>query len=60
MMQGHEHMKASVVFECDSITETYETMKDNGVPFKEELKEMQWGTFVQFTDEDGNEFIIKG
>ncbi|MGM7703240.1 VOC family protein [Pseudalkalibacillus sp. Hm43] len=60
MMKGHENMKASIVFECDSITETYEKMKANGVPFKEEPQEMQWGTFVQFTDEDGNEFILKG
>ncbi|WP_349408961.1 VOC family protein [Pseudalkalibacillus sp. SCS-8] len=60
MMQGHEQMKASIVFECDDVIKTYETMMENGVSFKEEPKEMQWGTFVQFTDEDGNEFILKG
>jgi lactoylglutathione lyase len=60
MMQGSESMNASIVFECDNVMETYKTMKDNGVPFKEEPKEMQWGTFVQFNDEDGHEFLLKG
>ncbi|WP_078410139.1 VOC family protein [Priestia abyssalis] len=60
MMQGSESMKASIVFECDHVMETYEMMKGNGVQFKEEPKEMQWGTFVQFSDEDGNEFVLKG
>ncbi|MBM7552142.1 VOC family protein [Thalassobacillus pellis] len=60
MMKGSESMKASIVFECDDVIETYETMKNNGIAFKEEPKEMQWGTFVTFSDEDGNEFLLKG
>lgn len=60
MMQGHESMKASIVFECDNVMEAYRTMKENGVPFKGEPNEMQWGTFVHFHDEDGNEFLLKG
>jgi predicted enzyme related to lactoylglutathione lyase len=59
MMQGSENMKASIVFECDDVMATYEKMKENGIKFKEEPKEMQWGTFAQFSDEDGNEYLIK-
>ncbi|MCP1146549.1 VOC family protein [Lysinibacillus endophyticus] len=60
MMQGYENFKASIVFECDNIFGTYQTLKENGVTFKSEPQEMQWGTFVQFCDEEGNEFLLKG
>ncbi|PRS04946.1 hypothetical protein C6W22_17350 [Bacillus atrophaeus] len=60
MMQGSEHMKASIVFECEDLFGTYEKMKTNGVEFLSEPNEMHWGTFVQFKDEDGNEFLLKG
>ncbi|MFT4415581.1 VOC family protein [Fredinandcohnia humi] len=60
MMQGSENMKASIVFECDDVIATYDKMKANGVVFKGEPQQMQWGTFVQFSDEDGNEFLLKG
>lgn len=60
MMQGSEKMTASIVFECNDVLETYKNMKANGVKFKEEPKEMPWGTYAQFSDEDGNEYLIKG
>ncbi|RUQ27857.1 VOC family protein [Peribacillus cavernae] len=60
MMQGHENMKASIVFMCDDIMGTYEKLKANGVELAGEPNKMQWGTFVQFRDEDGNEFLLKG
>lgn len=60
MMQGFENFKASIVFECDDIFGTYQRMKEKGVQFKSEPQEMQWGTFVQFCDEDENEFLLKG
>jgi lactoylglutathione lyase len=59
MMKGSENMKASIVFQCDDITSTYEKLKANGVEFLGEPQEMQWGTFVQFKDEEGNEFLLK-
>lgn len=59
MMKGSESMKASIVFQCDNVKETYEKMKANGVSFLGEPQEMQWGTFVQFQDEDGNVFLLK-
>jgi lactoylglutathione lyase len=60
MMQGSENRKASIVFECDHVMKTYEQMKASGVHFVEEPKEMQWGSFAQFTDEDGNVYLLKG
>jgi lactoylglutathione lyase len=59
MMPGHENMKASIVFKCKNIMELYENMKAKGVQFKGEPQTMQWGSFVQFIDEDGNEFLLK-
>ncbi len=52
-------MKASIVFECEDIFGTYEKMKTNGVEFLGEPNQMEWGTFVQFKDEDGNVFLLK-
>lgn len=60
MMQGHENRMASIVFSCEDVKGSYEKMKANGVNFKGEPQEMQWGTFVQFNDEDGNKFLLKG
>lgn len=53
-------MKPSIVFVCDDIQATYEKMKANGVQFEGEPKQMQWGTFAMFSDEDGNTFVLKG
>jgi lactoylglutathione lyase len=60
MMPGSESMKASIVFGCDDIHRVYEEMNEKGVKFLDEPKTMAWGTFVQFEDEDGNQFILKG
>ncbi len=60
MMTNWAEMKPSVVFVCEDIEGTYETMKKNGVQFKGELQKMQWGTFATFLDLDGNEFLLKG
>jgi lactoylglutathione lyase len=60
MMKGWESMKPSIVFECDDIDATYARMKERGVQFEGEPQKMQWGTFAQFKDEDGNLFVLKG
>lgn len=60
MMKNSNERKPSIVFECDNIFETYEAMKAKGVEFLGEPQQMQWGMFVQFKDEDGNEFVLKG
>jgi hypothetical protein len=35
-------------------------MKNKGVEFEGTPQQMQWGTFVQFKDEDNNTFLLKG
>ncbi|MBD0379828.1 VOC family protein [Paenibacillus sp. WST5] len=60
MMKNYEELKPSIVFVCEDIQSTYDTMKANGVEFEGELSKMQWGTFATFKDEDGNTFLLKG
>lgn len=60
MMKDAGEKKPSIVFECDDVFAAYEAMKEKGVEFLSEPQQMQWGTFVQFKDEDGNEFVLKG
>jgi predicted enzyme related to lactoylglutathione lyase len=60
MMGGADDMKASIVFLCDDIDDTYRRMKEAGVTFLEEPNPMPWGTYARFQDEDGNEFLLKG
>jgi len=59
MMNDWDKKQPSIVFECDNVMKLYEAMKANGVEFLGELQKMQWGTFVQFKDEDGHEFLLK-
>jgi lactoylglutathione lyase len=59
MMKDSEFRKASIVFQCDNIASTYETMNSNGVEFLGEPQTMQWGTFLSFKDEDGNEYLLR-
>ncbi|MED4583398.1 VOC family protein [Brevibacillus choshinensis] len=59
MMKNWGELKASIVFVCEDVQATYATMKANGVEFEGEPNKMQWGTFVSFTDEDGNSFLLK-
>lgn len=60
MLPGSEGMRASIVFECDDVMGTYQAMKMKGVTFVGEPDQMHWGTYVQFEDEDGNTFLLKG
>jgi lactoylglutathione lyase len=60
MMEGWETMRPSIVFECEDIDATYERMTANGVKFEGAPNKMQWGTFAQFKDEDGNTYVLKG
>ncbi|GGA71341.1 hypothetical protein GCM10008025_14050 [Ornithinibacillus halotolerans] len=40
MRGGYDMPQISIVFECDNIEETYETLKANGVEFTQELKKL--------------------
>ena len=50
----------SIVFECDDIHATYQSLKRKGVDFQDEPKTMSWGAYATFRDTDGNEFLLKG
>ena len=60
LMRNWQELKPSIVFECDDIHTTYESLRDRGVEFLEEPKRMAWGTFARLRDIDGNEFLLKG
>ncbi|WP_232696459.1 VOC family protein [Brevibacillus daliensis] len=60
MMKNWEECKASIVFECEDMDSTYQRLKENGVQFQGEPSKMEWGTYVSFTDLDGNSFLLKG
>lgn len=60
MMKNWAELKPSVVFLCDDVEETYNTMKARGVEFEGEPQKMQWGTYATFKDEDGHSFLLKG
>jgi lactoylglutathione lyase len=60
VMNDWEQRKPSIVFESDDIHKLYETLKTNGVQIHGEPEKMKWGTFIQFNDNEGNEFVVKG
>ena len=60
LMTNFEELKPSIVFICENIEQVCENLKEKGVHFSKELSEMGWGKFASFTDEDGNEFGLKG
>ncbi len=60
MMKNWQEQKASIVFECDDIHQTYERMAANGVTFLQAPNQMAWGTYATFEDVDGNQYLLKG
>jgi len=60
MMANWQELKPSIVFECEDIHKTCETLKANGVKFVQEPNEMPWGTYAVFEDIDGHQFVLKG
>lgn len=60
LMTNYAELKPSLVFRCDDIEETCRVLKQNGVQFIDELADLPWGKFASFSDEDGNEFGLKG
>ncbi len=59
MMQDWSERKPSIVFECGDIHATYSDMAARGVEFSQEPKEMPWGPFAIFNDEDGNWYGLR-
>lgn len=60
MMEDWAERKPSIVFECENLQKTFEEMRDRGVKFTQEPKEMPWGPFAIFVDPDGNWFGLRG
>jgi len=49
---------SNIVFTAEDIEETYFNLKVKGVPFKEPPNKQSWGMFTQFSDPDGNMFVL--
>jgi lactoylglutathione lyase len=60
LMTNYAELKPSVVFICDDIEDCCSKLKQNGIIFIKELTKSTWGSFASFSDEDGNEFGLKG
>ena len=58
LMKDWEHRRPSIMFSCEDIEATYRELSRRGVKFTQVPKRMPWGTFAQFVDLDGNEFIL--
>jgi predicted enzyme related to lactoylglutathione lyase len=48
----------NIVFTSDDIEKTYFDLKTKGVQFKEPPNKQKWGMFTQFSDLDGNLFVL--
>lgn len=48
----------NIVFTSEDIEKTYLDLKVKGVHFKEPPNRQSWGLFTQFTDPDGNIFVL--
>jgi lactoylglutathione lyase len=59
LMPDWTERKPSIVFESEDIRQTFEEMRDRGVQFTQEPKEMPWGPFAIFLDPDGNWYGLR-
>ena len=59
MMEDWAERKPSLVFECEDIAVTHESMAEQGVEFSQEPKEMLWGKFAIFLDPEGNWYGLR-
>jgi len=47
-----------ISFETDDIAATYEELLAKGVAFEGPPQKQPWGTYVEFKDSEGNEFVL--
>jgi len=47
-----------LVFACADVEKTYEELKTRGVAFDGPPEKQPWGTFVKFSDSEGNQFVL--
>jgi lactoylglutathione lyase len=60
MMEDWAERKPSIVFACEDVQKTYEVMHERGVQYTQEPKDMPWGPFAIFVDQEGNWFGLRG
>src|SRR5258708_4168833 len=58
LMKDWEYRRPSIMFGCEDIEATYRELSRRGVKFTQVPKRMPSGTFAQFVDLDGNEFVL--
>ncbi len=49
---------SNVLFAADDIRETHDELASRGIKITVPVTEQPWGTFFQFADPDGNEFLV--
>lgn len=59
MMNNWAQHRPSIVFESEDLKKDFEEMSARGVNFTQPLKQMPWGPFAMFEDEDGNQFGMR-
>ncbi|WP_028775797.1 VOC family protein [Shimazuella kribbensis] len=59
MMKNASDHQPSLVFLCEDVEQSYQQLLANGVVFSSKPQKMQWGTFAQFYDNEGNEYLLK-
>ena len=58
LMKDWEYRRPSIMFGCEDTEATYRELSRRGVKFTQVPKRMPYGTFAQFVDLDGNEFVL--
>jgi predicted enzyme related to lactoylglutathione lyase len=58
LMKDWECRRPSIMFGCEDTEATYRELSRRGVKFTQVPKRMPYGTFAQFVDLDGNEFVL--
>lgn len=59
-MAGRLGQSAGLVFYSDDVKATCEDLKAKGVNITEEPNVQPWGVQAQFTDQDGNGYVVVG
>jgi predicted enzyme related to lactoylglutathione lyase len=49
---------SQIIFTCEDVRATYEELRQRGVTFTQEPDEQPWGVHAQFSDPDGNTFVL--
>jgi lactoylglutathione lyase len=59
MMEDWAQRRPSIVFECESVARSFEEMRARGVVFTQEPRQLPWGLFAIFVDDDGNWYGLR-